>query len=67
MVSTDFGEENIPGVDFDLFDVTEVYYDLIRDNPLTPEREDGLNSAEAIEWIQNGTQKVGFKISTDKY
>lgn len=50
--STDFGEENIPGVDFDLFDVTEVYYDLIRDNPLTPEREDGLNSAEAIEWIQ---------------
>lgn len=51
-VSTDFGEENIPGVDFDLFDVTEVYYDLIRDNPLTPEREDGLNSAEAIEWIQ---------------
>ncbi|EME8212658.1 SpaH/EbpB family LPXTG-anchored major pilin [Enterococcus faecium] len=52
LVSTDFGEENIPGVDFDLFDVTEVYYDLIRDNPLTPEREDGLNSAEAIEWIQ---------------
>ncbi|MEN2277699.1 pilin N-terminal domain-containing protein, partial [Enterococcus faecium] len=28
------------------------YYDLSRDNPLTPEREVGLNSAEAIEWIQ---------------
>lgn len=57
LVSNEFGEENISGVDFELFDVTTVYYDLLNDNPTTAEENDGMTSAEAIEWMQQRTME----------
>ncbi|HJG21791.1 MAG TPA: hypothetical protein K8V64_01775 [Enterococcus durans] len=51
LVSKEFGEENIAGVDFEQFDVTAVYYGLLNDNPDTQDDDDGMTAA-AIAWMQ---------------
>lgn len=53
LVSEEFGEENIAGVDFEQFDVTAVYYGLLNDNPDTQNvDDDGMTAAAAIAWMQ---------------
>ncbi|KAA9178715.1 SpaH/EbpB family LPXTG-anchored major pilin [Enterococcus durans] len=52
LVSKEFGEENIAGVDFEQFDVTAVYYGLLNDNPDTQDDDDGMTAAAAIAWMQ---------------
>lgn len=57
----DFGGDPLPGVDFSLFDVTDVYYDLLKDNPTTVEADDGMTSAEAIQLIQTDLTSEWFQ------
>lgn len=52
LISDDFGNENLPGVDFEMFDVTDVYYNLLKDDPRTTDiDDDGLEPAAAIALI----------------
>lgn len=57
LVSDKFGEENIAGVDFEQFDVSAVYYDLLKDDPDTQDVDDGMTAAAAIAWMQKKDYK----------
>ena len=57
LVSDKFGEENIAGVDFEQFDVSAVYYGLLKDDPDTQDVDDGMTAAAAIAWMQKKDYK----------
>lgn len=61
LVDNDFGGKPLPGVDFSLFDVTDVYYDLLKDDPTTVDVNDGMTSAAAIQLIQTGVTSEWFQ------
>lgn len=61
LVNDNFGGEPLPGVDFSLFDVTDVYYALLKDNPTTVEVDDGMTSPEAIKLIQEEYTATWFQ------
>ena len=62
LIDNNFGGEPLPGVDFSLFDVTDVYYDLLKDNPTTVGvDDDGMTSAEAIQLIQSDLTSEWFQ------
>ncbi|MBO0482697.1 SpaH/EbpB family LPXTG-anchored major pilin [Candidatus Enterococcus courvalinii] len=61
LVNSNFGGDPLPGVDFSLFDVTDVYYALLKDNPTTPEADDGMASQEAIKLIQDEYTATWFQ------
>lgn len=58
LVSDKFGEENIAGVDFEQFDVSAVYYGLLKDDPDTQDVDDGMTAAAAIAWMQKRLQRL---------
>ncbi|WP_165038089.1 SpaH/EbpB family LPXTG-anchored major pilin [Enterococcus sp. ZJ1622] len=61
LISDDFGNENLPGVDFEMFDVTDVYYNLLKDDPRTTDiDDDGLEPADAISLIQSDHTAAWF-------
>lgn len=61
LISDDFGNENLPGVDFEMFDVTDVYYNLLKDDPRTTDiDDDGLEPAAAIALIQSDHTAAWF-------
>lgn len=48
-----FGGEALNGVDFTMYDVTDIYYNLLADNPDTEDiKDDGMDQQEAIDWIE---------------
>lgn len=61
LIDNNFGGDPLPGVDFSLFDVTDVYYDLLKDNPTTVEADDGMTSTEAIKLIQDEYTATWFQ------
>ncbi|EMW6118599.1 SpaH/EbpB family LPXTG-anchored major pilin [Enterococcus faecium] len=61
LISDDFGNENLPGVDFEMFNVTDVYYNLLKDDPRTTDiDDDGLEPAAAIALIQSDHTAAWF-------
>lgn len=62
LVSDKFGEENIAGVDFERFDVTGVYYGLLKGDPDTQDIDDGMTAAAAIAWMQGRNYEQWSKI-----
>lgn len=67
LISDDFGNENLPGVDFEMFDVTDVYYNLLKDDPRTTDiDDDGLEPAAAIALINQITQQHGLYLMVSK-
>ncbi|MHC5249772.1 SpaH/EbpB family LPXTG-anchored major pilin [Enterococcus sp. LJL90] len=49
----DFSGAGLNGVDFTLYDVTNIYYNALQDNPQTEAAGDGLSSADALQAIQD--------------
>ena len=48
-----FGGEALNGVDFSMYDVTNIYYNLLVDNPETEDiNDDGMDPQDAIDWIE---------------
>lgn len=69
-----FEGAGLDNVDFTLYDVTNIYYDALKDNPKTVEVDKGLSSAEALSaiqgesnqaWVTDRAVKVDTKTTAD--
>lgn len=48
-----FGGEALAGADFTMYDVTDIYYTILEDDPLTnEEEEDPVSAGDALGWIE---------------